>query len=162
MKTQLINFLLNVDRNKPWRYVHVCPLIIQRNFLCRVVVLSSTKMLIFLIQNNCHIQILDKKYQHFVEDSSLPSPYISAGYSGFFKNLEKWERIENGLNKRFCYQDRRTERKVLPPPPPAPKSHVLIKRQKYTKIYQGYYISDSDLPCFTSSWKCKQNPMEKS
>ena len=72
-----------------------------------------------------------------VEDSSLPSPYISAGYSGFFKNLEKWERIENGLNKRFCYQDRRTERKVLPPPPPAPKSHVLIKRQKYTKYIRG-------------------------
>ena len=42
----------------------------------------------------------------------------------FFKNLEKWERIENGLNKRFCHQDRRTQKKVL-----GPKSHVVIKRQ---------------------------------
>ena len=44
----------------------------------------------------------------------------------FFKNLEKWARIENGLNKRFCYQDRRTEKKVL-----FSKSHVVINRQKY-------------------------------
>ena len=43
---------------------------------------------------------------------SLPSPYIFAISSGFFKNLEKWERIENVLNKRFCYQDtcRRTDK----------------------------------------------------
>ena len=35
-------------------------------------------------------------------------------HTGFFKSLEKWERIENGLNKRFCYRDRRTEKKAPP------------------------------------------------
>ena len=77
---------------------------------------------------------------------SLHSPYNSA----FLKNLEKWERIENGLNKRFCYQDRRTEKKVLPS-----KSHVVIHRQKYTE-YHGYFISHRNLPCYTLSWKCKK------
>ena len=47
---------------------------------------------------------------------SLPSLYISADFSGVFKNLEKWEKIENGLNKRFCYQDRRTKRKPTKEP----------------------------------------------
>ena len=56
---------------------------------------------------------------------SLSSPHNSADFSGFFKILEKWERIKNGLNKRFCYQDRHTEKKVLPS-----KSDVVINRQK--------------------------------
>ena len=45
-------------------------------------------------------------------------PYNSADLSEFFKNFKKWERIVNRLNKQFCYQDRLTEKKVLPPPPP--------------------------------------------
>ena len=64
---------------------------------------------------------------------SLPSPYISADFSGFFKNL-----------KRFCS-----------PPRPTEEPHCYEKANKYTKFH-GYYISCSDLPCYTSSWKCKQ------
>ena len=45
---------------------------------------------------------------------SLPSQYSSTDLSGFFKNLEIWERIVYELNKRYCYQDRRSE-KGLPP-----------------------------------------------
>ena len=55
---------------------------------------------------------------------SLPSPYNSADFSGFFKNLEKWERIKKGLNKLFCYQDRHTEKKFV-----VSKSHIVINRQ---------------------------------
>ena len=83
-------------------------------------------------------------------------PYISAGYSGFFKNLEKWERIENGLNKRCCYQDRRTEKKVLPP-----KSHVLTKRQKYTKYIRGTIFLKAICPAVSHLENVNRIPWRK-
>ena len=60
--------------------------------------------------------------------------YISADFSGFFKNLEKWERIINRLNKRFCYQDRGTYKKVLPPPPQEPRCY---KKEKNIRNIMG-------------------------
>ena len=47
---------------------------------------------------------------------SLPSPYNSANLSGFLNNLEKWERIENGLNKRFFFIKENLQKRSPPPP----------------------------------------------
>ena len=66
---------------------------------------------------------------------SLPSPNNSADLSGFFKNLEKIKRIENGLNKRFCYEDRRTDKKVLPS-----KSHVINRQKIYGISLKLYFL----------------------
>ena len=85
------------------------------SIIIRLLVLSSTKILIFLIQNlymtnNCHIQILDKKI--FVDDSIF-SVYgrvdwfiFHRDFSNSMMNLNMKKVIKNDLvfQKKFFYK----------------------------------------------------------
>ena len=58
----------------------------------------------------------------------------SANLSGFLNNLKKWERIENGLNKRFFIKVNLQKRS------PPPKSHIVITRQKNIRNIMGTFF----------------------
>ena len=55
-----------------------------------------------------------------------------------FKILEKWERIENGLNKGFCYQDIDVQKKRFCPQEP----HCYKKTKNVRYIMGTVFLRD--------------------